>query len=26
MHGSTFLGDGERALLDMAVVMKNLLG
>jgi flavorubredoxin len=26
MHGSTFLGDGERALLDMAVVMKELLG
>ena len=26
MHGSTFLGDGERALLDMAAVMKELLG
>jgi flavorubredoxin len=26
MHGSTFLGDGEKALLDMAVVMKELLG
>jgi flavorubredoxin len=26
MHGSTFLGDGERALLDMAVAMKELLG
>jgi flavorubredoxin len=25
MHGSTFLGDGEKALLDMAVVMKELL-
>jgi len=26
MHGSTFLGDGEKALLDMGVVMKELLG
>src|SRR5690349_11116703 len=26
MHGSTFRGDGERALLDMAAVMKELLG
>jgi flavorubredoxin len=26
MHGSTFLGDGEKALLDMSVVMKQLLG
>jgi flavorubredoxin len=26
MHGSTFLGDGEKALLNMAVVMKELLG
>jgi hypothetical protein len=26
MHGSTFVGDGEKALLDMAVVMKELLG
>jgi flavorubredoxin len=26
MHGSAFLGDGERALLDMGVVMKELLG
>ena len=26
MHGSTFLGNGEQALLDMAVVMKELLG
>jgi flavorubredoxin len=26
MHGSTFVGDGERALLDMAAVMKDLLG
>jgi flavorubredoxin len=26
MHGSTFLGNGEKALLDMAVVMKELLG
>ena len=26
MHGSAFLGDGERALLDMAVVLKDLLG
>jgi hypothetical protein len=26
MHGSTFLGDGEKALLDMAAVMKELLG
>ena len=25
MHGSTFLGNGEKALLDMAVVMKELL-
>ena len=24
MHGSTFLGDGEKALLDMATVMKEL--
>jgi len=26
MHGSTYLGDGEKALLDMAGVMKELLG
>jgi hypothetical protein len=26
MHGSTFVGDGENALLDMAVVVKELLG
>lgn len=26
MHGSTFSGNGERALLDMASVMKELLG
>ena len=26
MHGSTFLGNGEQALLDMAAVMKELLG
>jgi flavorubredoxin len=26
MHGSTFLGDGEKALLDMGAVMKELLG
>lgn len=26
MHGSTFVGNGEKALLDMAVVMKELLG
>jgi len=26
MHGSTFLGNGEKALLDMGIVMKELLG
>jgi flavorubredoxin len=26
MHGSAFVGDGERALLDMGTVMKELLG
>ena len=26
MHGSAFAGDGEKALLDMASVMKELLG
>jgi flavorubredoxin len=26
MHGSTFVGNGEKALMDMAVVMKELLG
>jgi len=26
MHGSTFLGNGEKALLDMAGVMKELFG
>ena len=26
MHGSTFIGNGEKALLDMAVAMKELLG
>jgi flavorubredoxin len=26
MHGSTFVGNGEQALLDMAGVMKELLG
>jgi hypothetical protein len=25
MHGSTFAGDGEKALLKMAVAMKELL-
>jgi hypothetical protein len=24
MHGSTFVGDGERALRDLAVVMKEV--
>ena len=26
MHGATYVGDGEKALLDMAGVMKELLG
>jgi flavorubredoxin len=26
MHGSTFVGNGEKALLDMAAVMKEVLG
>lgn len=26
MHGSTFIGNGEQALLDMGVAMKELLG
>lgn len=26
MHGSTFLGDGERAVRDLAVVIKEILG
>jgi len=26
MHGSTFIGDGQRALLDMSTAMKELLG
>lgn len=26
MHGSTFVGDGGRALLDMATVLKEILG
>jgi flavorubredoxin len=26
MHGSTFVGDGARALLDLGVVMKDVLG
>lgn len=26
MHGSTFVGDGERALNDLAVVMREVLG
>ncbi len=26
MHGSTFVGNGEKALLDMAAVMKELFG
>jgi flavorubredoxin len=26
MHGSSFVGDGERALLDLAVVTKEILG
>jgi flavorubredoxin len=26
MHGSTFVGDGERALIEMGTVMKELLG
>ncbi len=25
MHGSTFVGDGERALADLAQVMKEIL-
>jgi hypothetical protein len=25
MHGSAFVGNGEKALLDMATVMKELL-
>jgi len=26
MHGSSFTGDGERALKDLSVVMKEILG
>src|SRR6185436_11700867 len=26
MHGSTFVGEGDKALLDMGAVMKELLG
>jgi hypothetical protein len=26
MHGSAFAGDGERALLDLAGVMRDVLG
>ena len=26
MHGSTFVGDGERALRDLAGVMRDVLG
>ena len=26
MHGSTFVGDGERALRDLAVVMREVYG
>jgi hypothetical protein len=26
MHGSTFVGDGSRALRDLAVVLKEVLG
>jgi hypothetical protein len=26
MHGSTFVGNGEKALLDMGVAMKEILG
>ena len=26
MHGSTFIGDGERALRDLAIVMREVLG
>jgi flavorubredoxin len=26
MHGSTFIGDGERAIKDLALVMKDVLG
>jgi hypothetical protein len=26
MHGSSFRGDGRRALLDLAVVIKDVLG
>jgi hypothetical protein len=26
MHGSAFVGDGERALRELAVVMKEVLG
>jgi hypothetical protein len=26
MHGSSFRGDGQKALLDLAVVVKDLLG
>jgi hypothetical protein len=25
MHGSTFVGDGERALLDLAAAMREVL-
>ena len=26
MHGSTFLGDGRRAIMDMAAMMKRTIG
>jgi hypothetical protein len=26
MHGSSFVGDGEQALRDLVVVMKEVLG
>ena len=26
MHGSTFVGDGERALRDLAIIMREVLG
>ena len=26
MHGSTFVGDGEKALLDLGPVLKEILG
>jgi hypothetical protein len=26
MHGSAFVGDGERALRDLAITMREILG